>query len=75
MVAIQLDSAQQQRLDELASLEGQDGAALARRVLVDYLDFHALPKDSDEAWAEASIAMTPEFMTHDEDWDETDHGS
>jgi predicted transcriptional regulator len=74
MVAFNLDPVHQQRLDELARSQGQDGAALARQVLMDYLDFQALPSDSDEAWAEASIAMTPEFMAP-EDWGESDHGS
>jgi len=70
MVAFNLDPVHQQRLDELARSQGQDGATLARQVLVDYLDFQALPNDSEEAWAEASVAMTPEFMDQ-EDWGET----
>lgn len=70
MVAFNLDPVHQQRLDELARSQGQDGATLARQVLMDYLDFQALPSDSEEAWAEASIAMTPEFMDQ-EDWGET----
>lgn len=61
MVAINLDPVHQQRLDELARSQGQDVSTLARQVLIDYLDFQALPSDSEEAWAEASIAMTPEF--------------
>ncbi|MEX2172813.1 MAG: hypothetical protein WD872_00540 [Pirellulaceae bacterium] len=74
MVAFNLDPARQQRLDELANSQGQDGATLARQVVMDYLDFQALPNDSEEAWAEASVAMTPEFMDQ-EDWDEPNHGS
>jgi predicted transcriptional regulator len=70
MVAFNLDPAHQQRLDELAHSQGQDGAALARQVLMDYLDFQDLPTDSERAWAEASVAMTPEFMDQ-EDWSET----
>ena len=68
MVAFNLDSDHQQRLDDLARSQGQDGAALARQVLMDYLDFQALPNDLEEAWAEASVAITPEFMDQ-EDWD------
>ncbi|MCI0358244.1 MAG: hypothetical protein L0211_07160 [Planctomycetaceae bacterium] len=70
MVAFNLDPIHQQRLDELARSQGQDGATLARQVLMDYLDFQALPNDSEEVWAEASVAMTPEFMDQ-EDWGET----
>jgi hypothetical protein len=34
---------------------------LRSKVVVDYLDFLALPNDSEEAWAEASVAMLAEF--------------
>jgi predicted transcriptional regulator len=74
MVAFNLDPVHQQRLDELAQSKGQDGATLARQVLMDYLDFQVLPNDSEEAWAEASVAMAPEFM-EPEDWGEAGHGS
>ena len=57
MVSIQLDPAHERRLGELARGQGQDAAELARRVLVDYLDFQGLPKDSDDAWAEASARL------------------
>jgi predicted transcriptional regulator len=74
MVAFQLDSAHQRRLDELAQSTGQDGATLARQVLIDYLDFQALSGDTPEAWAEASVALAPEIMEQ-EDWGQGDHGS
>ncbi len=70
MVAFNLDPIHQERLEELARSQGQDGAMLARQILMDYLDFQSLPNDSEEAWAEASVAMTPEFMDQ-EDWSET----
>jgi predicted transcriptional regulator len=69
MLTVELDPAQQQRLDQLAATQGEDGATLARRILLDYLDFQSLPNDTDEQWAEASVAMTPEVM-EPEDWDE-----
>lgn len=74
MVAFNLDPAHQQRLDELAKSRGQDGPELARQVLIDFLDFQALPEDSEEAWAEASVKMAAEFA-EPEDWDQPDHGS
>jgi predicted transcriptional regulator len=74
MISIELDHEAQARLDKLARLRGQDGAALARLILLDYLDFHALPQDSKEAWAEASAALTPEII-EPEDWQPDDHES
>jgi predicted transcriptional regulator len=74
MISIDLDPTHQQRLDSLAKSQGQDGATLARRVLMDYLDFQALPADSDADWAEASIAMSPEVMGK-ENWDDPGHES
>jgi predicted transcriptional regulator len=74
VVSVQLDPDHQARLDELARSQGQDGASFAARILTDYLDFEALPKESDTAWAEASVALTPEVMDQ-EDWDQPDHGS
>jgi predicted transcriptional regulator len=74
MVAFSLDPIHQQRLEEIARSQGQDGAMIARQVVIDYLDFLALQGDSEEAWAEASIALAPEIM-EPEDWDEPRHGS
>jgi len=70
MVAFNLEPGHQKRLEELARSQGQDSAAFARKVLTDFLDFQALSTDSEEAWAEASVTMTPEFM-EEEDWGET----
>lgn len=69
VISIDLDPADQQRLDSLAQSQGQDGETLARRVLVDYLDFQSLPADSDADWADASVALAPEVMA-DDGWDE-----
>lgn len=74
MLSITLDPTHQQRLDELAQARGQDGPTLARQVLLDYLDFQALPSDADSAWAEAAVALTPEVLPP-EKWDEPGHGS
>jgi len=74
MMSIQLDAVQQKRLNELARSQGQNGEAFACRILVDYLNFHALPSDSEDDWAKASVALTPEIMQH-ETWDELGHGS
>lgn len=73
MIAIELDAGHQNRLNALAAAQGEDGATFARRVLLDYLDFQALPTDSDAAWGQASIALTPEIM-EPENWDDTRHG-
>jgi predicted transcriptional regulator len=62
MVTIQLDNAQEERLRALAAGQGRDPAELARRVIEDYLDFQAASHDTPENWAEASVAMTSEFM-------------
>lgn len=69
MLTVELDPNQQQQLDALAKSWGQDGPTLARRILLDYLDFQSLPNDEEEAWAEASVAMAPEMM-EPEDWGE-----
>lgn len=74
MLSIDLDPAHQERLDKLAESQGQNADALARRIVLDYLDFQTLPTDSDDAWAEASVALTPEFVER-ESWGENGHGS
>ncbi|MDX1947467.1 MAG: hypothetical protein SFU86_18850 [Pirellulaceae bacterium] len=74
MLSIALDPTHQQRLDALAHAHGQDGPTFARQVLLDYLDFQSLPGDTDAAWAEAAVALTPEIMPT-ENWDEPGHGS
>jgi len=74
MITIDLEPAQQQRLDSLAESQGEDARSLARRILLDYLDFQLLPSDTAADWAEASVALAPEVMGQDS-WDETGHGS
>jgi len=74
MVSIQLDAVQQRRLNELAKSQGENGEAFAHRILVDYLDFHGLPSDSEDDWARVSVALTPEIMQQ-ETWDEFGQGS
>jgi predicted transcriptional regulator len=74
MVAIELDPAHQNRLDQLAESQGRDGANLARQIVVDYLDLLALETDSPEGWAQASTALAPEIMA-DENWSDAGHGS
>ena len=74
MLSIELDVQHQKRLQLLAQSHGEDESALARRILLDYLDFQAIPDESDAAWAEASIALAPEIMGP-ETWDGSDHGS
>jgi predicted transcriptional regulator len=74
MVAIELDASRQERLDVLARERGESVSDCARQILSDYLDFQALPKDSEEAWAEASVALAAEVMEPD-DWKDAEHGS
>ena len=71
-MTIDLDAATRQRLDDLARSQGQDAPALARRILLDYLDFQALPADSAEDWAAASVALAPEAMDPS-DWNDSSH--
>jgi hypothetical protein len=75
MITIDLDVDHEKRLRELARAEGNDAVAVARRILSDYLDFHAIPAESDEAWAEASVALAAEILPS-ERWKKSDeHGS
>jgi predicted transcriptional regulator len=74
MITIELDARHEDRLTQMAKDEGQDAAELARHILVNFLDFQELVPDSDEEWAKASVALTPEIMVH-EDWDQLDDGS
>lgn len=73
MVSIQLDPTQMERLDNLAKRRGENADELARRVLVDFLDFSRLENDTDDDWAEASVALTPEIMDQ-EKWDAQNDG-
>lgn len=72
MIAVQLDEQREQRLRRLAEELGEDVAILTGRIIEDYLDFRAWPRDSDEQWAEASIALVPEVFL-DESGDGGDH--
>ena len=76
MVSVDLDPDHESRLSELARAQGEDAAFLARRILMDYLDFEALPeKEDDRVWATASVAMAAKFM-EPEDWrEDTDDDS
>ena len=69
MVTIQLEPADERRLEELAQSQAKRASDLARDILEDYLRFHTLPQDSEDAWAEASLALIPEVF-QDEDWAE-----
>jgi hypothetical protein len=73
MVAIELDQKHEKELDQLAKAGGQDMASLARQIVTDYLNFHALPNDSEEAWANASVALAAQVMEQD-NWDKADYG-
>lgn len=75
MVTIELDHAHIARLEQLARSKGQDASAVARQIVVDFLDFQLLPEDRESDWAEASVALSPEVMGLDS-WNEDDsHGS
>jgi hypothetical protein len=73
MIAVDLDTQSEKHLKELADAEGEAPGSLARRILLDFLHFHALPPASNEAWAEASIALATEILKP-EDWGDGDHG-
>lgn len=68
MISIDLSPGEQQRLEQLARRQGQDGPDLARRIVLDYLGLEALTDDSEDRWAEASVALAPEIMGT-ETWD------
>lgn len=69
MISFQLDPVTEQRLRQLAASQGQDMAALAKRVLEEFLEFQSLQPDTEEEWAEASVALTPEVLPR-ESWPE-----
>lgn len=76
MIPLQLDPASEQRLQDLATASGRDAPDLVRQIVGDYLDAQAWELDAPEAWAEASVALTPEILP-DESWDDgaEDYGS
>lgn len=67
MINLQLDLANQERLEELAKRQGRDVAHLAAHIIEAYLDAGAWSHDSAEQWAEASTALTPEIFA-EENW-------
>jgi len=75
MVTITLDPGNEQRFRELAKAQGRDIQDLVREALEEYLDLQSWEADTDEAWAEASVAMAPEVMTIEEAWPEGDEGN
>jgi hypothetical protein len=73
MIAVQLDSSNEQRLRELASQQGREIGQLAAHIIAAYLDAQAWGRDSAEQWAEASSALTSEVFA-EEDWADGDSG-
>jgi len=71
MVIIQLDSLKEERLRELAAAQGEELSDLARRVVEDYLEAQSWTEDTPEAWADASLGLTPELLP-EEAWDDRD---
>ena len=67
MITLQLDLANQERLEELAKRQGRDAAQLAAHIIEAYLDARAWPHDSAEQWAEASTALAAEVFA-EENW-------
>jgi len=68
MVTVQLKPEQERQLQKLASASGQDASELAARILSDYLMFQTLSEDTEEQWAESSVALTSEILDR-EHWD------
>lgn len=69
MISIQLNPSEEQRFAEIARDAGEDVSELARTILLNYLEFAMLSPDSEEEWAEASVALAPETFQR-EDWGE-----
>jgi predicted transcriptional regulator len=67
MITLDLDLANEQRLEELAKRQGRDVSQLVVHILEAYLDAQAWPRDSADDWAEASTALTVEVFD-EEDW-------
>lgn len=79
MIAIEFDSTQTKRLNELAVAEGREPSDLVRQIVEDYLELRYATPDPPEAWAAASAALAPEVVEPEhENWDsdqELKHGS
>ena len=71
MITIQLPPEQERRLGELAAAQGENAAALAQRVVRDFIAFNDLPSDSADDWAEAAMKLAPEVFAAEE-WSEGD---
>lgn len=69
MITLQLDLANQERLEELAKRQGRDVSQLAAHIIEAYLDAQSWSHDSADEWAEASTALAPEIFA-EENWRE-----
>jgi predicted transcriptional regulator len=71
MIAVQLDSSNEKRLQELANQQGRDIGQLVAGIIEAYLDAQAWGHDSAEQWADASAALAGEVFA-EEDWADGD---
>lgn|GEM_PF-4902014 len=62
MVAIELHREHEKRLSELAAESGLAPSAIAGRIVEDFLDLQSVSEKTDDEWAQASVALAPEFM-------------
>lgn len=69
MVTIELAPNSEVRLKELAMRQGQSVDQLARQIVEDFLAFQNLSDESNDHWAESSLALAPEVFPA-EPWDE-----
>jgi hypothetical protein len=74
MVSIELNANQERILGQLAAEQGESVTEFLSRIVADYLDLESMATDTEEMWAEASIALAPEIMGPEE-WDKADDGS
>jgi predicted transcriptional regulator len=69
MITITLDAAREEQLRKVAEARHQEPSLLAQRVLEQYLEFNAATEDPEDAWAEASAALSGEVFP-EESWEE-----
>lgn len=69
MITVALGALKEKQLRKLAKSRHQKISLLARTVLEQYLEFHAATEDKEEAWAEASTALSGEIFPA-ENWKE-----
>jgi len=62
MITISLDPARESQFKRLAESRHEDVGHLARQVLEDFVDANSWREDTDEEWAESSVALTPEVF-------------